>query len=111
MIYCLPTMKGRRMHIRRIVDLSTAHITQQDSELLTKLSVDSAAIHDTGYGFIVWVPSHSDHLEDRVKTSVEIEGLSESYCEALRLAFRNDCQFVCFDCDADTVEELEIHDW
>jgi hypothetical protein len=99
------------MLIRRIVDISTANITQEDSEVLTVLAVGNAAVHDTGYGFIVWVPSEQVDLEDHIHTYRETEGLSESFCEALRFAFRNGCEFVNFDCDAEIIEELEKHDW
>lgn len=104
--------------ISKYFDLSTAHITKRDSEILANLSLWPRTIthppavlppfpvYTYEYGFFI-VP-----LEDSLKRLEDWEwGLSEDLANLLRHAQVEGCRMICLDRDGDVLPGFPTHDW
>jgi hypothetical protein len=102
-----------------VLELSTAHITQEDDEeLMAKFDPRSGmmplnyGVFEYGYAFMLTTDDQDPELEDRKSMAEEVGlSLSESFWNVLKYAKDNGYRCVYIDRDADTIEELETHDW
>jgi hypothetical protein len=108
--------------IFKVLDVSTGHMTKNDSELLdsdlSPLTAYPYGPNDgTGpYGHLV----HLTELDTHVPPSQQIDedlapalkyGYSQELCNILREAKSLDCQYVRFDRDGEEYPELPTFDW
>jgi hypothetical protein len=93
------------------LDLSTAHITLRDNELLGSVPNDvlPVTVTDNGYGYFVRF-SEDVPLDDIAEQSRAI-GLSDDFIGVLRYAKDNRCFLVNLDADAEQVDGLPVHFW
>ena len=107
--------------IRQMFQVSTAHITQQDDEILLEMfDGEAAGLHVmyTGHGYIIW---RSLGRDPSVPTDdCEDLGLSASFRKVLEAARDAGCDFINIDCDepaegehdyAVKCPQLDKHDW
>lgn len=93
--------------------ISTAHVTQADSELLPQISFDPITdrglnwIHGTEYGWIVRPDINHGHW----KESLRGEGLTWPTIENIEKVLNAGFSVVHFDRDADTVDGLQVWEW
>lgn len=106
------------------VSLSTAHITAQDDDLLTRLSnldpfaydpsnpPQDLAIYRVGRGYLI-VCSHWSHADDGDSNTKQLTdyGLSQDFANLLVLCFEQGFVWLILDGDAGICEELPTHDW
>jgi hypothetical protein len=112
--------------IAKYLDISTAHVTQEDMELLdgwaVSDSLDGAAdshvpvIASYSEGAICYVPSDLDDAEEAelLGTHLAVAGLSPSFLKVLRLARELDCQLVRLDRDGERLlddNRVDTHEW
>jgi hypothetical protein len=102
--------------IKRMLDLSTSHMTKGDAELMSDRHG-----HDCGslprivqhaYGFIVFVCSEPDNLVAAVAAMVDA-GFSVALMAIYEAAATQggDVMLINFDQDADVLEGLRTFDW
>ena len=86
--------------IVKTLELSTAHITQSDNELLAVEKEMSIAYFE--YGFFIFTPALEDMLH-----------YSESMKKVVKYANENDCRFIILDRDAEQldIDELNTNEW
>ena len=89
--------------IERMLVLSTAHITQQTSELLAADAMGELVVYPkNGYGFFVLVPTEE---------SQTVSDCTEDLQACMALAKESGCQWLMLDRDAETIETLPTYDW
>ena len=91
--------------IRRVLDLSTAHLPEHlGSHGLS--SQDGVIAYDLdGYGWLMWVPPDPDSHAAGYPT------LPAQVLTIQRYARQRICDYVLFDQDADTIDDLPTWDW
>lgn len=103
-------------HVRKYLDLSTGHMTHRDNELLATVNKEDALcgldlplVRPFEYGNFVWVPDTEDR--DQYESGYAKYGFSPEFIGVLRYARENGCDWVNFDRDADTCEDLPTFNW
>ena len=100
------------LEIQNILVVSTRHIPEHDAKLLEKESTTLSTIHNTEYGFLIWLPWSSDKLTIKARcTELEKQGLSETLSRLVMLAYENGCSYLNLDCDGPVLSFLETFDW
>lgn len=99
------------MAIHKYMDLSTAHITEEDDKLIqddlnNNYGILCGAAYEGGYW--LYVPPRG---VDRYLFEVGEDHFSESFLACLRKAQKADCTYLRLDCDAEICEDLAKHDW
>jgi hypothetical protein len=93
------------LEIAKMLVLSTAHVDEDTALRLTKgmLPTDFCTTYFAkgGYGWFMHV---SEEIADR-------EANPQSLANCLDFAVRHGCQWIMFDRDGDTVDELTTYDW
>ena len=86
--------------------LSTAHVTEEDAQLLPKCKLWT--VLDYSYGFFLPVPSlgEPDQLEEILSTS----DLPRSVHGLIRIAYIQDCTWLQLDADGPVVDMLPKYD-
>lgn len=99
------------MAVHRYVDMSTAHVTQKDMELLESQGDLGVVAYDYNEGVFVYVPPEED-LPTTLGAAQE-RGLSDSFCKALTYASQQGAYLLRLDADGDMIEDpqLDLHDW
>jgi len=105
-----------KLDIDKTLNLSTAHITEQDNTLL--LDVLENGHPDAGwvipledYGFMVFVPEgNPEEVEQHVHGFKRV-GMSEAFVNIYRLTAEQGCTWMRLDCDIPVVPELQQFDW
>jgi hypothetical protein len=97
--------------ITKNLDVSTAHITKKDSELLNqKIIQDTLVIYPYGYGHFIYVPAASD-LESGEASLIKSQGFSDPFINLLKLAAQSGCKYLQLDCDGTTYNDLPTFTW
>ena len=90
--------------IRRMLDLSTAHLPEHLGQSLH--TADGVSAYRMIYGFLMWVP------DDPQKTAeAEIDGVPPEVLAVQLHARRLDCDYVLFDAGGDVDPDLPTWDW
>lgn len=108
------------MPTEKYIDLSTAHITEQDNAILTKIAdggADSAVVrfarHE--YGYILFIPLvDSREMPERRRdeeTKAKMLGLSTAYVGLIQHARNKKCQIVNIDRDGEAKGNLPTFEW
>jgi len=92
------------IHTKKVADLSTAHLTKADSEILGRGQCPGW-LANPEFGHIVWLV-WEDYADDLRK-----HGLSEDYIKLTATLRAAGFHYAWFDCDADVVEGLPRFDW
>ena len=97
------------LEIHRTLVLCTSHITEDDGSLLDAEDDPSLVSYDLGdsYGWLVYIgdPEHASYK------ALTINGYSDAFVDAVRLARTNQCAYIRFDPDGPEVAELPTFDW
>ena len=104
--------------IRKYLDLSIAHITYGDSQLLYRFSKGTGAeiankqafrlvIYEYEYGF--FIPLTNVVLDN--PGTLRIHGYSEAFIKLIRLAKQQECRLLVLDRDAEPLDGLEKFEW
>lgn len=93
------------MDIQKMLTISTEHITQSTADMLTydkDTYQHGLCVYDKEeYGW--FIPVWDELLKD-------YDG-PDDLLRCIRYALVNGCQWLCLDCDAETVEDLPTYDW
>lgn len=102
--------------IQSYLDVSTGHITREDSKILDELSDDSivnnyasVVVHKYPEGY--WVHVCGDDDEATVEAEKKEPRLSPSFWKAWRKTHDLKCWFMRLDADGDFHEDLDQHSW
>jgi hypothetical protein len=91
--------------VRRLLDLSTAHLPEH---LGSSGLADSPGVvaYGTDFGWLMWVPPDPDELQAAMTDRIPDVVLAiQRYARSL------DCDYVLFDSDAGRVKDLPVWDW
>ena len=95
------------MDITKVLTISTAHITEEtDRKLQDESEVNNMCISvydKSDYGYWIYIDPY-----DRLMCN---ENIPADLLNCIKLARRNDCQWLCLDCDGEVVPELPTYDW
>ncbi|RRZ70212.1 MULTISPECIES: DUF5983 family protein [Klebsiella] len=97
----------------KVAVISTAHVTQADSEILPQISFDPITdrgynwIHGTEYGWIVRAGLRAESW----KESLREEGISWPTIENIEKVLNAGFEVVHFDRDADAIDGLYLWEW
>lgn len=89
--------------MKKMLDLSTEHMTPGDWDLLSEMAADDAeplTVVDYEYGYVVSVCG-SEFFERVVAGKLEEKGLSHAFVDLMRYASRNGATVIQFDRDAE----------
>jgi hypothetical protein len=103
-----------KLEIDKTLVLSTAHVTPETAAILNE-GIESQGPMISGhvadwsdYGWVMWCGGETD---PKIETE-DNEGLLPADVHgALMFARKHGCQYVRFDCDADTVDDLPTWEW
>jgi hypothetical protein len=110
-----------KLDIEQVVNLSTAHVTEQDNDHLTECSKSDPShpkyraagwVVATDYGFMVFMPpkDNKEEVADHIHAYKEI-GLSKEFLDLCKLAAERDCTWLRFDCDIPETKGLPTFGW
>jgi hypothetical protein len=91
-----------------MIDCSTAHITQRDSELLADQDAMPMAVYDIPYGFLVYL---GIDLIEGADELMRKEGLSEAFITLVQKGRASGAQFMRLDEAGEVYDWLEQFDW
>jgi hypothetical protein len=112
-----------------MMELSTAHITEQDNSILNYMGQKAAHpgkyapfnMGSTEYGYVIFIPSDypveemkkqaDEYLESPTPAYLAGKKLSESFWKVLEYAKKDGHRCVYIDRDAETIDGLDTHDW
>lgn len=97
------------MTIRRFMDLSTAHITLEDHDLLAGEHPHPIR-YPYNYGWFVHVPEDATLRPEFIR-DLEIIGFSAEFVALVRKAMDEGCCYICLDQDGDVEDGLPTFDW
>lgn len=92
--------------IDKILTLSTSNITEKDVSLLEKEK--NFSIGDFGFGLFMFTYKSMSDEEFFEWCPKEY---SNAFKKIMKYARKNNCRYICFDCDADVLENFETFDW
>jgi hypothetical protein len=100
------------MGVEKFLDVSTGHITHEDSQYLS-IGYDNfpARVIPHEYGWWINVPEKKLWEEESKADCMRKQGYSEGLISVLMFARNNDCWWVNLDCDGEYVDGLEIFEW
>jgi hypothetical protein len=97
------------MDVYKYADISTAHITPQDNDLLGKMAytniIPEIVVYDYEYGYFVPVPS--DNNEEQLRKV----GFSEAFLSLLKRCRQEKIMLIRIDKDAPEADDLETFEW
>lgn len=104
------TYTTQKLYTNKVLDISTGHITENDNKLLTKDECPVSAYKFT-YGFLVNVPHNIESVYKDTRKAIVVNGFSDAFQTVFELARKNQCDYIMFDCDGITYEDLPVFDW
>jgi hypothetical protein len=99
------------MAIEKYLDISTGHITYEDSQtLLWKHESFPTRVIAHEYGWWICVYDKKTQKES-VYPGMRKQGYSEAFIDMMRMAADANCSWINLDSDGDYLEGLETFDW
>ena len=98
------------LSIRQFLDLSTAHLDKPSKEWLSHEAESDSSTYGGHYGWFAWAhrdpdnPGHTTFGGEDPRCPATLARIFEFACN-------NGCEYVLFDSDADSIDELPIFDW
>jgi hypothetical protein len=93
-------------HVRKFLDLSTAHLTAKTRHMLDT-KVERFCCYHGEYGWFIWVPTEPEIPEYDEEVG---DGYPADLIAAFHLARKMDCEYVMFDMDAEASDDLQTYD-
>jgi len=99
-------MKSKTPYIVMSLDCSTAHISKRDNNLLKKNDdTDPVTAYKNKYGYDIYI-------HEAAMDSVPLRyGYSKEFVKLLKIARKNNCQYLKLDRDGTEYEDLPRFDW
>ena len=95
------------LKIEKIITLSTAHITLETEKKLSKEPYTNnmqLAVYDKAeYGFFIFIPNNYN-VNDNANIPNDLK-------KCMKIAIKNECNWLCLDCDGQEIEDLEKYIW
>jgi hypothetical protein len=100
----------------KVIDLSTAHITKEDNEILLATVGAVAEAHPQvvlqhGFGYFVSTWHNGKDNPENFEEALLKLGHSPSYVNLVMLAHRAGAKWLCLDCDAEAIDGLPVYSW
>ena len=104
----IPTHSSKDPYILRVLELSTAHITHADSDLLSKSGDLPFTCYDLEYGSLLYCgePEEAGREHDIAQA-----GFSAAFLLMVRMAWKHGCAWIRLDCDSFVYTDLPTFKW
>ena len=95
------------MEKHNMLALSTGHVSRETAELMDDDNIDDVTLYNkSGYGWYVYIPDEG----------IDFDKLADGECPAdlyrcMKYARDNGCDWLMFDCDVETIDELPVYNW
>ena len=89
------------MEISKMLTVSTAHITQETSELLDNDKLSIVVYPKSEYGWFILVCDWDEYENE----------LPKDLKKFLMLAEDQGCNWLCLDCDGEVLGFLDVYEW
>ena len=97
--------KKKKLVITKVLDVSTAHITEKDNNLLS--SNDTYVIsYPKDHGFFVYVPEAAKIIKTFAR-----DGYSKAFLKLMKMASEHKCGWIMLDSDGTVYPQLKVFDW
>lgn len=98
------------MAIFQYLDISTAHVTEED---MAKLDAGAGT---SGFPVTVYPYTHGAFIptppnEKDLMPNLRKAGMSDSFCKIVQHVISNKIHMIRLDCDADTMDDFPTFDW
>ena len=91
--------------ITKNLDVSTAHITKEDSELLNQKRIQNLLIvYPYREGYFIYVPEYD-------LTQLKKTGFSKAFINLMKQTAKAGCKYLQLDCDGMTYDDLPTYNW
>lgn len=97
-----------------VADLSTAHITKADGQLLAEATKDTplvCGVDPRGYGTWLYVPTPEVWRDYDFRSKCLAAGYSHDFCNLLQQVSAAGYLYLCLDRDGEVVDGLPQFDW
>lgn len=105
-------------NIHKYLDLSLAHITYGDSQLLDRFSKNTSTgiinrqafrlvVYEYEYGYFIPLTK----IEADYMSTLRLFGYSEAFIKLIEYASEKECSLICLDRDAEPIDCLEKFEW
>lgn len=97
--------------IRRFADVSTCHITEEDSALLEAIDHINGVVASSSfeYGFLLRISSIDK--DDNQQANIKAAGFSNAFCNLMKLCAEAELEGIQIDRDGAEYAELERFEW
>ena len=96
--------------IAKILTISTAHITEETSDALNRdpheNNLGLSVYNKSDYGWFIYISEMEKESLQREDTNMPADLKA-----CFELAIKNDCEWLCLDCDGPEYDELPTYDW
>ena len=101
--------------IERALDISTIHITFQDSKILqshaASKDLGDLIVYEKGeYGWFIYVSLDRSDFKEWIEP-MQAAGLSDDFLNIVRFAHRHKCKWIEMDRDGAQYDKLPTHEW
>ena len=108
--------------MNRYLDISTAHVTERDMDLLTRFAVGKKKSNPNGLcpvypydyhegSFVVLPGIGCDADMDELMEELTKFGFSEDFKSVVRVAYTGGADMIRLDCDGEVIKTLKTNDW
>lgn len=97
--------------ILNYLDVSTAHMTARDNEILASVPNHMLPVTVTEHEYGYFVQFSEDVPMEDISEQSRAAGLSDAFVGVLRYARERHCFLINLDADAEQVDNLPAHDW
>lgn len=94
-----------KYEITKMLTISTEHITPETAEKLNKEpdanNMSLCVYEKAEFGWFIHIPEDMDDCEQ----------VPDDLRRCIEFADEQGCEWLCIDCDGETVDELPLHEW
>lgn len=91
---------------RRLVVLSTSHVSEATAKRFDETKADEWPCVGGPYAYYGWfVYAHEENF------GIGMDAIPDDLLAVMQWARRHRFEYILFDCDAETVDELPVYDW
>lgn len=94
------------MEISKMITMSTAHISEETSKILSDINDLPLSIYDKfGFGWFIYLPT------DKTEDAKILKKLPKDLAMIFMFARHHFIDIVCLDCDGSTIDDLPNYEW
>lgn len=96
---------SKELDITRMLTINTAHIKEETAEKIDEF--DLVTFDKVNFGWFIYIPTEKEDVME----ILEDKNIPDDLVDCIRLAWENNCNWLCLDRDASEFDELETYEW